>query len=171
MEAPEDWLDELFYYDEEEELEELRRMSGEPLSVCECCGGKSKVYAYRIGCYARVLCWMAVNSTQGEYLHVPSSGAINGGGDYAKLRYWNLIEKSPINPDPEKKSSGLWKLTPEGREFAQNKATTNKICYYRKPEGGVLGFEPEQISIVDCLGKKFNYEELMTGYFWDNYLR
>lgn len=81
------WLEELENLDE---LEELRRMSGEPLETCPCCGGRSKVYAYKIGCYARILCWMAVNSISGQYLHIPSSGAINGGGDYAKLRYWLL---------------------------------------------------------------------------------
>ena len=107
---------------------------------------------------------MAFHGRRGEYLHVPTSGAINGGGDYAKLRYWDLIEKSPKNPDPKKRSSGLWKLTELGRDFAHNRTTVSVACYYGHPEGGVLGFEPEQVNIVDALGKYFDYEKLMAGY-------
>ena len=95
------------------DLDRLRRMSNEPISKCCHCGANSKVYAFKIGAYARVLIWMAFHSdyhspeAAGEYLHIPTSGAINGGGDYAKLRYWGLIEKSPKNPDPSQRSSGL----------------------------------------------------------------
>ena len=146
------------------DLDRLRLLSKEPISRCQCCGGRSKVYAYRLGSYARVLIWMAFHGRRGEYLHVPTSGAINGGGDYAKLRYWDLIQKSPKNPDPKKRSSGLWKLTELGRDFAHNRTTVSVACYYGHPEGGVLGFEPEQVNIVDALGKYFDYEKLMAGY-------
>ena len=149
------------------DLDRLRRMSNEPISKCRHCGANSKVYAYKIGSYARVLIWMAFNDRDGGYLHIPTSGAINGGGDYAKLRYWGLIEKSPKNPDPSKRSSGLWLLTTTGRDFALNKTTVNSICYYSHPPGEVLGFEPDQVSIIDALGKHFDYETLMSGYEWE----
>ena len=149
------------------DLDRLRRMSNEPISKCRHCGANSKVYAYKIGSYARVLIWMAFNDRDGGYLHIPTSGAINGGGDYAKLRYWGLIEKSPKNPDPSKRSSGLWRLTTTGRDFALNKTTVNSICYYSHPPGEVLGFEPDQVSIIDALGKHFDYETLMSGYEWE----
>jgi len=149
------------------DLDRLRRMSNEPISKCHHCGANSKVYAYKIGSYARVLIWMAVRSEEGEYVHIPTSGAINGGGDYAKLRYWGLIEKSPKSPDPKKRSSGLWRLTTTGRDFALNKITINSICYYSHPPGEVLEFEPDQVSIVDVLGKHFDYSSLMSGYEWD----
>ena len=143
------------------DLDRLRLLSKEPISRCQCCGGRSKVYAYRLGSYARVLIWMAFHGRRGEYLHVPTSGAINGGGDYAKLRYWEHFEKSP---DPKKRSSGLWKLTELGRDFAHNRTSVSVACYYGHPEGGVLGFEPEQVNIVDALGKYFDYEKLMAVY-------
>jgi hypothetical protein len=148
-------------------LNRLRKMSNEPISKCHHCGANSKVYAYKIGSYARVLIWMAFHGKDGEYVHIPTSGAINGGGDYAKLRYWGLIEKSPKNPDPKKRSSGLWRLTTTGRDFALNKTTINSICYYSHPPGEVLGFEPDQVSIVDALGKYFDYSSLMSGYEWE----
>lgn len=107
---------------------------------------------------------MAFHSEAGQYLHVPTSGAINGGGDYAKLRYWDLIDKSPKNPNPKKRSSGLWRLTESGREFAYDRATVSTVCYYGHPEGGVLGFEPDQTNIITVLGKHFDYEKLMAGY-------
>lgn len=149
------------------DLDRLRKMSNEPISKCQHCGANSKVYAYKIGSYARVLVWMAVHSEEGGYLHIPTSGAINGGGDYAKLRYWGLIEKSPHNPDPKKKSSGLWRLSTTGRDFALNRVTINSTCYYSHPPGEILGFEPDQVSIVDALGKHFDYSSLMSGYEWE----
>ena len=154
--------DELF-----QDLERLRRMSNEPISKCNHCGANSKVYAYKIGSYARVLIWMAFHGGDEGYVHLPTSGAINGGGDYAKLRYWGLIEKSPKDPGQEKRSSGLWRLTTLGRNFALDKATMNSTCYYSHPPGEILGFEPDQVSIVDALGKHFNYESLMSGYEWE----
>tara|TARA_R110002020_G_scaffold49844_4_gene141544 strand:+ start:722 stop:1303 length:582 start_codon:yes stop_codon:yes gene_type:complete len=181
-ETADDWLDQLSIFDEEEdeapdnrssyqkyfyELDRLRERSNEPISRCSHCGANSKVYAYKLGSYARVLIWMAYNSEHEEYVHIPTSGAINGGGDYAKLRYWGLIEKSPTNPGSKKRSTGLWKLTELGRNFALNKATVNGVCYYSHPPGEVLGFEPDHISIVDALGRYFNYEELMSGYEWE----
>jgi len=146
------------------DIDRLRKLSSEPISRCNHCGANSKVYAYKIGSYARVLIWMAFHGKEGEYLHIPTSGAINGGGDYAKLRYWGLIKKSPKNPDPTKRSSGLWKLTGKGRDFALNRTTVSGVCYYSHPPGEVLGFESERVSIVDALGRHFDYQDLMSGY-------
>lgn len=151
-----------------ENLEDLRELSREPIAKCEHCGGGSKVYAYRLGSYARVLCWLAYKERAGsrKYHHIPSSGAINGGGDYAKLRYWDLIESMPNIDEPRKtqRSSGMWRLTDAGHDFAIGDTTVSAICYYRQPEGGVLGFEPEQISIQEAVGKRFDYSRLMQGY-------
>ena len=165
------WSDESAELEPEEangvpDLDHLRELSKEPISKCKHCGGRSKVYGYKLGSYTRVLCWLSYMERQhgpGDYYHVPSSGAINGGGDYAKLRFWGLIEAMP-NSDSNKRSSGMWRLTHLGREFVFGRTTVSAICYYRHPEGGVLGFEPEQISIVEALGKHFSYPSLMNGY-------
>ena len=160
------------------ELNELRELSRQPITKCTLCGGRSKVYAYKMGSYARVLCWLAYMDTKKSnlpsyvhkreslrrYHHVPSSGAINGGGDYAKLRYWGLIERMPKEPEQDKRSSGMWRLTKIGRRFVYGQITVSSVCYYRHPEGGVLGFETEQIGIEDALGKNFSYRSLMAGY-------
>lgn len=159
------------------DLDSLRELSREPISRCGHCGGRSKVYAYKLGSYVRVLCWLAYMEKQEKgssfnYYHVPSSGAINGGGDYAKLRFWGLIEAMPksdshLAPRPwtaNKRSSGMWRLTHLGREFVFGRTTVSSTCYYRHPEGGVLGFEPEQVGIRVALGENFNYHSLMNGY-------
>ena len=156
-------------------LKDLREQSKKPIAKCEHCGGPSKVYAYRLGSYARVLCWLAHKETASErrYRHLPSSGAVNGGGDYAKLRYWDLIESMPNYDgdnwvDPQhagsKRSSGHWRLTDAGYDFAHGNITVSAVCYYRHTLDGVLGFEPEQINIHDAIGKRFNYTQLMQGY-------
>ena len=45
-------------------LDELRELSRQPISKCTLCGGRSKVYAYKMGSYVRVLCWLAYMDTK-----------------------------------------------------------------------------------------------------------
>ena len=38
-------------------------------------------------------------------------------GDYAKLRYWDLIEPKPGTSDRGGRTNGFWRLTNKGRAF------------------------------------------------------
>ena len=59
-------------------LDELRELSRQPISKCTLCGGRSKVYAYKMGSYARVLCWLAYMDTKKSNLpsYVPKSESL-----------------------------------------------------------------------------------------------
>jgi len=111
----------------------LRELAKLHIQKCECCGGSIKVYRSPLGVTTRVLIWMAGQSEEDEWLHIPSAppGVIAGGGDYAKLRYWNLIRQHPENPDPKKRAAGLWKLTKFGRGFAHNQFTASSHCFWQ----------------------------------------
>lgn len=81
------------------------------------------------------------------------------GIDLATLRYWGLLEESGEVPTRDIKSSGLYRTTPKGIRFVRNIENIPKYAYVLRNE--VQSFSPEQISIVECLGNKFSYSELM----------
>ena len=146
------------------DIEQLRRWAREKIVRCPCCEGNIKVYRSPLGVTTRVLVWMVRATLPGEYCHVPSAptGWLAGGGDYAKLRYWGLIEGCPEPVGDDKRASGRWRLTTLGRDFALRRATVPSHCFWRHP-GGVLGFEPETVDIVTALGKNFDYGALLRG--------
>ena len=87
---------------------------------------------------------------------------LSGGPDFAKLRFWGLIESMPHIPN-EKKNSGFWQITEKGKAFVLCQITVLK--YVSTYSNKVLGFWGPPVTIKDCLGTKFNYLELMNrGY-------
>lgn len=84
----------------------------------------------------------------------------DGGGDFAKLRFWGLIEEKQ-NDDDKKRNSGYWKPTVKGCNFVNNKIRVASHVIILM--GKVEGFTEETIDITDALGDKFDYTELMKG--------
>jgi len=84
------------------------------------------------------------------------------GGDYAKVRYWGFVELAPKDPnDTAKRTSGLWRPTYKGVKFAENKLRVPKRVHLYNKE--VRGWDTQDISITEALGKKFDYTELMSA--------
>jgi len=79
-------------------------------------------------------------------------------GDFAKLKYWNLIHPKE-NEDSEKKDSGVWRTTSAGMAFVRNTLKVSKYALIYN--GDLRGYEGKLIDIEQALGLKFNYEELM----------
>jgi hypothetical protein len=79
------------------------------------------------------------------------------GGDYAKLRYWGLIEPRVV----EGKMTGYWRLTVKGTRFVADRERVPK--YARVYDGKLRALEGEEISIRQSLGNRFNYDKLMIG--------
>lgn len=82
-------------------------------------------------------------------------------GNFAKLRYWELLNQ-PVGLRADGcKNNGQWNLTDKGIAFVEGKITVPKYAFtfntkcYRK-----IG--PE-ITIHDALGNHFNYRRLMAG--------
>jgi hypothetical protein len=126
---------------------------------CPCCTQFAKVYKRRIhASMAATLIRMyrAVPPEQFMYLpDIPQKAR-----DCTFLRYWDLIaEESVVRPDGGR--AGWWRVTREGHLFVRGEVFTPK--YARVYDGRCLGFEGDAVSIHDCLGKKFNYRELMEG--------
>ena len=62
--------------------------------------------------------------------------------------------------NPKTKSSGLWKITDLGKKFVNKQLTVcEKVRLFNNK---AWGFEGGQIDIVQALGNKFNYTDLMN---------
>lgn len=132
--------------------------------ICPCCNQFYKVYARGIhATMARNLIQLYRKTiADGDgYYHVNDFAKPYGGGDFAKLRFWGLIEAEPDVFDPDKKSSGMWRITEKGKMFCRNEYSVPKKIIFL--DGRMLEEGKEYTHIVECLGKKFSYIELMNG--------
>lgn len=129
--------------------------------TCPCCTQFAKVYRRKLTApVAQVLIAMYRHAGTG-WVHLPELGLSRG--DEAKARYWKLIEQ-PADAEREdgSKRVGYWRLTPLGVEFVHNRARVAK--YARIYDGRCLALDDtETVSIVDVLGAKFDYRQLMEG--------
>lgn len=146
-----------------EEAKQYLRENWDEGANCPCCTQFVKIWREPIHAGQAVWLIYLVKAYQQdkEWVSVKDINSKAGmrGGDYAKLRYWGLIEQMPANTDPTKRASGYWRPTEQGISFAEGHITVQKKTktYDKK----LLGFEGELVSIHDALGTKFNYEELM----------
>jgi hypothetical protein len=129
--------------------------------VCPCCDQLVKVYRRNIaGSTAYDLIRFANGTSLGEERHIRHiTMRSSGGGDFAKLLYWGLVEEA-VNTSTNKRTSGMWRITPKGYDFVLNKLAIPK--YALVYNGKFLGFEGDSVTIEDCLGTNFNYRELMA---------
>ena len=138
---------------------------------CPCCGQFVKLYKRKISSTASRMLIKLNSFGVGEndgYHHVGELAkgiCPTGSGDFSKLSYWRLVEEKE-NIDGDKRNSGIWRITPRGVLFVENKLKIPSHVYIfnRKKmfSVGNRGFSEKTISIVDTLGKKFSYKELMN---------
>lgn len=149
---------------------------------CPCCDQWVQLYEREIhGSMARVLIILHRHFLRENpmWIHVPSFledlsvqlGAAVRGGDWAKLRYWGLIEEKPKETKPAKRKDGskrvgFYRVTEKGHAFAKGEIKVPRAALVYNERH--LGFSADrEVSIVDCLGKEFNYDELMSGKYVD----
>jgi len=139
-------------------IQHVRQEKG---TSCPCCGQYAKEYKRRlnssIAACLVVLSKMEHNSFHhvGEVLKARGMNTI--GRDFALLKHWGLVEEK-INVDTGRRSSGMWKITEEGIEFAQGKSKVARQVFLYN--GQVTGRSFEDTTIFEALGDKFNFSEL-----------
>lgn len=130
---------------------------------CPACGQFVRLYKRKLGSpQARglILLYSLHRSTGKEWIHIRKIiEQVNVHGDFAKMVYWGLIEEHS-NEDEDKKNSGLWRITEKGKRFVRNeiKIPSHALVF----NGKLQGFSGTTTDIVDSLGKKFSYRELMA---------
>ena len=133
---------------------------------CPCCNSFLKVYKRKMHQEMAYLLIRLYKLRLSDYHHTNTLVALTGefrfrGGDWALLRHWGLIEKMPKNPLEDKKSSGFWRITTMGKLFVEGVAKMpSHVMIYN---GDFVRFDGHHVSIRECLGKRFSYEELLGG--------
>ena len=137
------------------------KMARDKGCACPVCGQFVKVYRRTINKTAARLLLKAYTMFIDYHSFHITDLIEGGGGDFAKLRYWSLIEAIE-NDNPKKKSSGKWIITELGTEFLNGQIRMPKYALIY--DGKFLDFDgPESVTFKECLGEDFNYQELMNA--------
>jgi len=172
-----DVRDEFFVASAKTTLEEAKRWLRARFgkgAACPCCNQFVKLYKRPFNksmAYVLLLmsCYFRGDPVE-EWLHVPSyiaemvadhprrAAAVRG--DWAKLKFWGLIEEKPETRDDGSPRVGYWKLTALGRQFVARQVKVPSHVYLYNGEPLHRAVE-EQITIDDALGTEFSYEEIM----------
>ncbi len=127
---------------------------------CPCCTQFAKVYRRKLhATMARDL--IRVYRTQGHrWFHLPTVHGKHP-GDFAKLAHWGLIEEEPLRHPTDGSRAGWWRVTFPGATFVNGWSRVPK--YARIYDGRCLNLTGDPVGIRDCLGDRFNYDELMAA--------
>ncbi len=112
------------------------------------------IYMYKRSALAKIPLWLHVEKDF-HGISTPSRG------DYAKLRYWGLIEAMPEVGGSRGRTNGYWRITKKGEEFVEGRITVPARIHLL--DNRVVGWSPKTVTIQDVLGKKFDYNELMAS--------
>ena len=125
--------------------------------LCPCCNQGVKMYHWRIDPRSAALL-IEFYKKREQWVH-PLDDLNANNGNYAKMRHFGLIE-SKGKTHEDKRGSGLWRITQKGVNFVLCETKIHeKVRIYNNESFGFVG---NQISILEVLGKKFSYTELMS---------
>lgn len=158
-------MTDLFQFHQEQARSQVMEKAKDGGTTCPCCGQRVQVYRRKItSMMARQLIEMYRLTRNGKHW-VHTKDMVLGGsssGDFAKLKFWGLIEPMPHNPgDKGKKTSGYWKITQKGWKFVQGTTEVPKYSFVFNDE--LQSISDEYTDIRKCLDDKFDYAELMRG--------
>lgn len=141
--------------------------------VCPCCNRWAKVYRHRTitSSMAYGLLHLVKHSIGKElrpWVHIQNEFSKRGlnaarGGDFTKLRFWNLIEPEigGVREDGSPRC-GIWRVTEAGIDFGLGRTRVQRFvaiyANHRVPEWET---DTTTISIRDALGAKFSYDQIM----------
>lgn len=128
--------------------------------ACPCCTQLAKVYRRKLNAGMAVsLIRMYRIQGEREWIHLPTEiGARSR--EEGKLRYWGLVEEM-TEPREDGGRAGWWRVTDRGGMFVREEIVV--LSHAKIYDGRCLALTGARVSILDCLGAKFNYAELMYG--------
>lgn len=132
---------------------------------CPCCAKYARRYRRTFNStMARSLIWLVrewFRLNKSGWVDVPKVGPrwMVKSNQLPTVRWWGMVERPSDSGDSALKHSGLWRPTELGVRFAMRhvRVLSKAVTY----DGEVEGLEGVEISVVDALGKKFDYSELM----------
>jgi hypothetical protein len=127
--------------------------------VCPCCGQRAQVYRRAITstmAQQLITCYRAAGIDRP--FHLPT--VLGHGGDAAKLSYCGLLVED-VRPRDDGGRAGWWVVTALGGDFARGLITVPRHALVYN--GALLRTDGDPVSIVQCLGKRFNLRALLAG--------
>lgn len=127
---------------------------------CPCCTQRAQVYRRTIhATMARdlVALWRHAGTGWG---YLPDVLDRKNTGDFAKLRYWGLVEEeSELRPDGGR--AGWWRVTDHGAAWIHGRASVPRHAHVY--DGRRLSLSGPAVTIVDALGHRFSLAELLAA--------
>lgn len=131
---------------------------------CKCCGQYCKLYTRKLNSSMALVLLLIWKSGKTNYIHVENFlkelNRANLRADFHKLVWFNLLERKKELREDNSPRNGFYKITGRGIAFAGNKLTVPKCV--KIYNNHFEGFEGEQVNIIQALGEKFNYQELIN---------
>jgi len=132
--------------------------------TCQCCGQFVKQYKRHFNSNMGLAMLMLYKHRDKGFVHLENLMSENGYkrcGDASYLRHYSLIQPLKEKRQDGSQRNGYYKITGLGIMFCELKTTVKEkfIIFNNKLEG----FEGKDITILDALGEKFNYDTLMKS--------
>jgi|ERR1700679_3642900 len=124
-------------------------------AVCPCCNRFTKTYKRKLNsgmALSLITLYKRFGRNPVRINKELSRGGMGLAGEYAKLRYWGLLEKT--------EDTGRWRVTETGEAFVLNQISVPKHVLLRNRK--FLGLTGVLITVETALGDKFSYRELMS---------
>lgn len=132
---------------------------------CPCCDRWGKVYKRNINeTMARSVIWLAGAPCGAEgWVDVPSNAPrwLVRSNQLATLRWWGLVERREPSEGEDKKYSGMWRCTELGKQWIAGNAKVHQSVWTYA--GEVESLDGPMVSVSDCLGQHFSYQETMEA--------
>ena len=131
---------------------------------CPCCHRLIKRYRRSLNSNMALTLIHLYKSGIKDWVHVEKFLAENNrprSGDFHKLVLWGLLDKMVQDREDGSPRNGYYKLNGKAIMFVENKLSVPRIAVILN--GNFEGFEGANVTIKDCLGYKFNYQDLMDN--------
>ena len=128
-----------------------------------CCDRSGKVYRFKLNqTHALSLRWIQIHGDQDGWVDVQNKAPrwILKGKNYSMLTHWGLLESKGNR-------SGVWRVTKKAEDWiAGRMGIPESVFIY---DNRVWGESDEQTPFRGCIGKHFDFDEIMSSQFnWAN---
>ena len=131
---------------------------------CSCCGQLVKLYSRHFNCNMALALIYLYKNRDKTFIHLENSMIADGFkrcGDASYLLHYYLIENMPEKRKDQSPRNGHYKISGRGILFVEGVMKVHErflICNNK-----FEGYEGDEITIRQALGKKFDFEELMNS--------
>ena len=137
---------------------------------CPVCDRWGKLYRRGISAsMARQLIWLCLQDPREDgWVDVQRTAPVwlLRSPQLGTLRHWGMVLDAPVK-GVKSRTAGLWKPTAIGLEFAYNRISVPKYKYIYNDT--VFDTEGADVTILDCIGEHFDYNELMNANYYGDY--